>query len=339
MDINKLKDYNEWIGKTPEEIINDVKTAGGWASVFPNDLPLFAHQVRNFFNIEPTSLTLYARYDGNQYLKEGRKRFEDWGFVNKAKAVLALSGDVYRDQSNRTWFQMSAGGTIYHWGGEPTCDVVDAAVSSYVRKQDGVPVFKLISPDGTGGSVETIIRNRSRFTIGGINETVQVTHLVVRDDHHQGSYNFAETVEAGLPAHEKRDVEPHKRWPKEYLNPLDRFSSLMSRRFLARIEGRLVGYEKGMEPFEFDTTRPDPPRGKITTTDPFAELMARRYPPNHPGSSERVKLLEQVFRGTSHPKKLLARIDARNDKAAQDFHAILHPDTVRRLVKILRDRP
>ena len=119
MDINKLRDYNEWIGKTPEEIINDVKRAGGWASVFRNDLPLFAHQVRNFFNIEPTSLTLYGRHDGAQYLKEGRKRFEDWEFVNKAKGVLALSGDVYWDQSNRTWFQMSAGATIYHWGGEP----------------------------------------------------------------------------------------------------------------------------------------------------------------------------------------------------------------------------
>ena len=98
-----------------------------------------------------------------------------------------------------------------------------------------------------------------------------------------------------------------------------------------------------MEPFEFDTTRPDAfilrPPGKITTTDPLAELMAKRYPPNHPGSLERVKGLELLFHKTSKPKKLLARIEARRDKAAQDFHAILAPKTVLRLIQILRGRP
>lgn len=339
MHIDKLRDYNEWIGKTSEEIINAVKQVpGGWASVFPHSLPIFAHQVRNFFNVEPTSLALLPRDDSNKYVKEARKRFEDWGFVDTAKGILALSNDVYRDQSNRIWYQMSAGGTIYHWGGEPTWDVVDATFSNFVRKQDGVPVFKLISPDGTGGSVETIIKNPRRFTIGAPNELVPVRDRVVPDYHHQGSYNFSETVEAGLPAHEKHDVWPHKKWPQEYLNPADRFS-LASRRFLARIRGRLVGYEKGMEPFEFDTTRPDGPQGKITTTDPLAELMAKRYPPNHPGSLERVKGLELLFHKTFKPKKLLARIEARRDKAAQDFHAILDPKTVLRLIQILRGRP
>ena len=67
--------------------------------------------------------------------------------------------------------------------------------------------------------------------------------------------------------------------------------------------------------------------------------MAKRYPPNHPGSLERVKGLELLFHRTSKPKKLLARIEARRDKAAQDFHAILHPKTVLRLIQILRGRP
>lgn len=341
MDINKLQNYSEWIGKTPEDVIGAVKAVpGGWKTVFPKALPIFAHQVRNFFNVEPTHLTLLPRDDGNKYIKEVRKRFEDWGFVDTVKGILALSGDVYRDQSNRTWYQMSAGGTIYHWGGEPTWDIVDAAVSNYVRKQDGVPVFKLISPDGTGGSAETIIKNPMRFTIGAPNEEVYVRDRVVPNYHHQGSYNFAETVEAGLPAHEKHDVDPHKKWPQEYINPADRFSLLMSRRFQERIRGRPVGYEKGLEPFEFDSRREyDGPRGPMAVTDPFGDLMAPRYPPNHPGSLERVKGLEQLFHGTSKPKKLLARIEARRDKAAQDFHAILDPRTVQRLIQILRTRP
>jgi hypothetical protein len=342
--IEHLRDYNKWVGKSPTEILNEVKQVpGGWASVFPHNLPLFAHQVRNFFNVEPTSLTLLPRDDSNKYLREVRKRFEAWGFVDTAKGILALSNDVYRDQSNRIWYQMSAGATIYHWGGEPTWDVVDATFSNFVRKQDGVPVFKLISPDGTGGSAETIIKNRRRFTIGAPNELVPVRERVVTDYHHQGSYNFSETVEAGLPAHEKHDVWPHKKWPREYLNPADRFSPLASRRFPARIGDRVVGYERGLEPYEFDSTRPDAfilrPQGKITYTDPLAELMAKRYPPNHPGSLERVKLLELMFHKTSRPKKLLARIEARRDKAAQDFYAILDPKTVLRLIQILRGRP
>lgn len=342
MDIDKLRDYDEWIDKTPEQILTAVKQVNGWGVVFPGTLPLFAHQVRNFFNVEPTSLTLYARNDGNQYSKEVRKRFEDWGFVDKAKGILALSGDVYWDQSNRTWFQMSAGGTIYHWGGEPTWDIVDATFSNYVRKQDGVPVFKLISPDGTGGSAETIIRNRSRFTIGVPNELVQVTDRVVRDYHDQGSYNYSETVEVGLPTHEKHDVAPHRKYPKYYLNPPNRFLPLNARRFPPRKlrDGRQIGYEKGMEPFEFDTRRGyDGPQGPMTVTDPFAEEMAQSYPPNR--SSERVTKLENLFRLTGKPKRLLARIEARKDKAARDFHTptIIRPDTARRLLKILKDRP
>lgn len=339
MNIDKLRDYNEWIDKTPQEILIAVKKVGGWASVFPDALPLFAHQVRNFFNVEPVTLQRYPSDHGDEFVALVQAGFKNWGKRDKFKAVVALSGDVYKDQSNRTWFQMSPGGAIYHWGGDPTWDVADAYHSQYIRGQDGIPVFKLISPDGTGGSLETIIRNNGRSTIGAVNKPEPVAPLIVSVYRHQGSYNYSETIVAGLPAHERLDVAPHKKYPDYYLNPQDRFS-LSSRRFPARKhDGKMIGYEKGMEPFEFDTTRPDPPAGTLTITDPFADLMAKRYPSNHPGSLERVKGLELLFHKTGKPKKLLARIEARNDKAAQDFHAILHPDTVRRLVKILRDRP
>ena len=50
---------------------------------------------------------------------------------------------------------------------------------------------------------------------------------------HQGSYNYSETVIVGRAAHEKRDVQPHKKYPYRgiYVNPQDRFSSLALRRF------------------------------------------------------------------------------------------------------------
>jgi hypothetical protein len=339
MNIDKLRDYNEWIGKTPDEILIAVRAAGGWASVFSSALPVFAHQVRNFFNVEPFTLQRYPSDAADELVGHVQARFKNWGTVDKIKGVVALSGDVYKDESNKTWYQMSPGATIYHWGGEPTWAIVDAYSSNYVRKQDGIPIFKLVSPDGTGGSLETVIRNNGKFTIGAVNRPEPVAGLIVETYRHQGSYNYSETVEVGLSAHEIHDVEPHKKYPTYYLNPLNRFSALRSRQFPARnAEGKQIGYEKGMEPFEFDTTRPDSPTGNLTLTDPLADLMAKRYPPNHPGSLERVKGLETLFHKTGKPKRLLARIEARNDKAVQDFHAILHPDTVRRLVKILRDR-
>lgn len=341
MDLDKLRNYNEWIGKTPEEIINAVKRIGGWATVFPGALPLFAHQVRNFFNVEPLSLTRYPQDHADEFVALIQTRFKNWGTAEKFLAVVGLSGDVYKDQANRIWYQMSPGGAIYHWGDEPGKSApVDSYRSQYWRGQDGIPVFKLISPDGTGGSLETIIKNEPRrSTIGTVNKSEPVGTKIVEVYRHQGSYNFSETVIVGNDAHERHDVTPHKMWPDYYLNYQNRFS-WAGRRFQAhRLDGKLIGYERGMEPFEFDSTRPDPPRGQLTFTDPFADLMAPRYQPNHPDSNERVKKLEQLFRLNSKPKTLLARIEARSDKAAKDFYAVLHPSTVSRLIKILKDRP
>lgn len=360
MDINQLREYKEWIGKTPEEVLTAVRAIpGGWAAVFPGDLPLFAHQVRNVFNVEPLSLIRYPQDHADEFIALIQTRFKDWGFVEKFKAVVGLSGDVYKDQDNRTWYQMSPGGAIYHWGGDPTLAPVDAYRSQYWRGQDGIPIFKLISPDDTGGSLETIIKNEPRrTTIGAVGKSVPVGDQVVEVYRHQGSYNFSETVIAGNNAHERHDVTTHKKWPDYYLNYQNRFSRA-GRRFRAhRPDGKLIGYEKGMEPYEFDTRRgyDEPPArpgtkttnrvppGGMTATDSFSVQMSPpHFSRNDARSIDLVKNLEYLFRSHTEPKKLLARIEARkaNDKAVIDFHnpAILDPHTVRKLLKILRDRP
>ena len=343
MDIDKLRVYNEWIGKTPEEIIQAVKGVHGWTKVFPGALPLFAHQVRNLFNVEPLSLTRYPQDHADEMVAQIQEGFKNWGIVDTFKGVVGLSGDVYKDQMNRTWFQMSPGGAIYHWGGDPTWDVADSYRSQYWRGQDGIPIFKLVSPDGTGGSLETIIKNEPRrTTIGPANKLVPVGDKIVEVYRHQGSYNFSETVIAGNPAHERHDVSPHKKWPDYYLNYENRFS-FAGRRFKAhRPDGKLIGYEKGWEPYEgIDTTRPDPPMptGTGTITDAFGEAMAHPYSPGQKGYLERIERLKELFQRTGKPKRMLARIVAKSDKAAQDFYKILKKDTEHYLLQILRNRP
>ena len=57
MDVITLRDYGYWRSKSAEEILAAVKNVpGGWAGVFPDGVPLWAHRVRNFFNHEPISL-------------------------------------------------------------------------------------------------------------------------------------------------------------------------------------------------------------------------------------------------------------------------------------------
>ena len=70
----------------------------------------------------------------------------------------ALSGDVYLDDHGWTWFQMSPGATIYHWGSEVKGPAREA-IFTQMSGQENVPVFKLVSMDGSGGSREVIISN------------------------------------------------------------------------------------------------------------------------------------------------------------------------------------
>ncbi len=290
MDLDKLRNYDEWIGKTPQQIIDAVKLVGGWAVVFsatafPAGLPLWAHRVRNYFNVEPRSLTRYdadfrneflARIDRGLDALEHAKKIK-WlkkhplfgslaevkkmpepppgtpdtpGGWDRVAEIKALSGDVYKDEStNMIWYQMDAGGAIYHFGSDPGITApLEAFYHSKIVGQALVPIFKLVSPDGTGGSCETIINNKfdqqltvpgfgsiktGRFKIGMVSKSEPVD--VNKDYHHQGSYNYAETIEMGLATHEKYDVHPHKK-DKTYWNPLDRFLPLASRRFTLSLD-------------------------------------------------------------------------------------------------------
>ena len=135
----------------------------------------------------------------------------------------ALTGDVYEDDLGRSiWFQMSPGGAIYHFGEKirsPNLRAVEATLAG----QEAAPVFKLVSPDGTGGSREVCIVNPfdvphkittrvgvvttmvGHATIGAVNEVVKVEKRIVKDTVSQGSYNYAETIVKGLPAHQRLD--------------------------------------------------------------------------------------------------------------------------------------
>ena len=152
----------------------------------------------------------------------------------------ALSGDVYLDNLNRPWFQMAAGSTIYHWGDHPDQPTSEAAYQDIIKGQDDTPVFKLISPDDTGGSNEVIIFNAEikdtpydnrSSVIGNVNIAIIVRAAIEQDPLLQGSYNYAETTTMGLAEHEKRDVRPHVHNSFFYVNPTDPFSALAARAF------------------------------------------------------------------------------------------------------------
>jgi len=254
MDVSKLREYGYWLDKSAQQILDEVKSVHGWARVFPDGVPLWAHRVRNFFNHEPISLMRYDADFGRGFL--GNVQVGLKGIAEK----LALSDYVYRDNFGHIWFQMSPGATIYHWGRDPShflpVKIVEAGLANM---QAFIPVFKLIYLDGTGGSGETIVENtHDRIvlyqgypvaagweSIGEVNKFEPVAELIlrIRDPIHQGSYNYAETVHAGYDAHERFDVKPHGRYlatpfnplvfsrQKMYVNPPNRFMPLALRRF------------------------------------------------------------------------------------------------------------
>jgi hypothetical protein len=292
MDLTK---YGNWIGLSADALLRSVKDAGGWGNVFPKGVPRWANRLRNYFNVTPeklrrldsgataahmkrvdkvvASMHLTRVASAFPVLKEGvRKAYEekfksklikihpntpDAGSFDDLGESFALSGHVYEDNFGYIWYQMSPGGTIYHWGKDPGkwTATAEAVLQSPTRGQRFIPVFKLVSPDGTGGSRECCIKNDLKSEtlklpglpevrsgaphIGrAVGEWVNVRQLdrVVSDPHYQGSYNYSETVETGLAAHEMRDVEPHKRMGGNYslyMDPVDRYSMLTSRSFPA----------------------------------------------------------------------------------------------------------
>ena len=252
-----LRKYDEWLKYSPGQILNAVIKVGGWTSVFPGELPRWAHRVRNYFNQEPRQL----RYDQfsvtTGYVYHLLKMSRNLRFSRGFKEDMALSGHAYLDELKNLWFQMSAGATVYHFEHSYSKPTMAAAVS--LRGQAGTPVFKLFSPDGSNGSRETIIKNpfkkpdeilqyMTNISIPAKGESLvkkgDLTDCIVKDPLYQGSYNYGETALVGDAAHTKFDVIPHEKDKKGYVNPPNRFSSIFDRNFPERANGEQIPLAK-----------------------------------------------------------------------------------------------
>ncbi len=287
MNLNELKDYHNWIGVSPAEVLRSVKKFGGWDNVFPasilRTMPRWASRVRNYFNVAPqklkrldeeTSERMLNRFSALARVKKhitiatvanrppSSNPLDPTGLSDIAAEAFALSGDVYEDDFGRIWYQMSAGATIYHFGAAPKYPAAEAISQTVKGGQKAVPIFKLISPDGTGGSCECIIKSLEvapspspiqvavgvgvwpglgtklpskkeyQSTIGKVNESITVSGRIEENPKYQGSYNYSETAIKGLAAHNWRDVDPHPHTgEKEYYEDPPRTSSLAVRRF------------------------------------------------------------------------------------------------------------
>ena len=243
MNLEELKDYSNWVGKSPKVILDAVRRIeGGWAKVFPDKLPVWAHRIRNYFNREPKSLLRLNEQLTENYIKRINEGLPSSSPTAWIAEKFALTGDVYKDAQSWLWYQMNEGGTIYHWGSEPTFPKIEGPFQE-IKEKLGIPmpVFKLVAPDGTGGSRETILRNMHKIFVAvkKVDFLAYIGHMAVTDYWTQGSYNYSETVKAGYPAHVMRDVEPHTKYeyPNVYINPPDRFSPLSERIFPESVNG------------------------------------------------------------------------------------------------------
>ncbi len=234
---------------------------GGWSSIFPMEIsvdfkfpedgvpkpkldasvskfPAEQSRVRNFFNVTPKYLTLLSSPAAKlrmQSIKGLRTAAID-------AITFPFSGQVYVDEMrSRYWFQMTAAGGVYHYVGEVNAMKVAEALR---LGQTASPIFKLVSPDNLGGSLEVIVKNNfwtrklpnrmtvmtRRETIGSLGVATSVITDMVTDEVFQGSYNYAETATKGILLHEYCDVFPHSEVPGFYVNP-PKHSTLETRRF------------------------------------------------------------------------------------------------------------
>ena len=232
MSPDKLRDYRNWYDLNAEQVLVAVqKIKGGWKTIFPKGIPCWLSRLRNYFNVTPHFL---IRYD------EKRADFiYDWKVVKGGiMESHALSGDAYRDGERRIWLQMATAAGVYHYKGE--VNLRKKAVA-FIKPQVLMPIFKLISPDGTGGSRELVLTNpKGRIlrdgAVGNVAKWEYVRNRVVLQEPYEGSYNFAETITSGYSEHVKADVDTHREWPGFYINP-DPDSALKDREFPER-DGR-----------------------------------------------------------------------------------------------------
>lgn len=269
MDLQSLQDYRNWVGKSAGQVFHDVLHAGGWEYVFPTSVPRWASRVRNYFNENPRRLTLLSDERSAGLLKSaqtalsgdarakpappadapGKSLFDSItdklsgaikdtfaGAKNSIAVKGALSGEVYEDEGGRVWFQMAPGGTIYHFGQAPGVAPLESAWFT-VLGQRAVPIFKLVSPDGSGGSRECCLTNPrvvphyvptragavktmvGQAAVGDQGVAVDLNGRHITDPIYQATYNYSETVVKGFRAHELRDVIPHSPAVDFYVNP------------------------------------------------------------------------------------------------------------------------
>lgn len=241
----RIHKFETWVGRSADDVKREATQFGGWSRIFPrtpSGFPNWASRIRNYFNAHPNKLRLLTDTEGDELIRQFEFRRRDMAkkFGAEIPAVLALSQDVYEDDTGRYWFEMSTGGTGYHYPeyGEPG---KLKAVKTAMRSQRIIPVFKLISPDGTGGSMEICIHNwqlpKNVFgdtygerKIGPKSEWVDVRTKIVINEKYRGSYNYSDTIITGFPDHEYRDVLPHRRQVGHYINP-DQWGPLSNRIF------------------------------------------------------------------------------------------------------------
>lgn len=245
---SELRDPSEWVDQNAQFILDSVKQAGGWKQVIQGPFPMWLHKLRNYFNVEPATLMLLDKGNTSHWMSVIKKYGQLGGHTSGPRT---LSGHVYMDENYNIWYQMGPGASIFHWGDEPEIMEIEAMNTHFFRGQTGIPVFKLISPDGTTGSRETIVANpmvnikeevdamgnvrevaKGESKLGEVGQTVQVRRmeLHVTDMDHQGSYNFAETSVIGIDSHTAFDVHTHQK-DGIYIDPRDRFSPLKDRIF------------------------------------------------------------------------------------------------------------
>lgn len=224
LSIDELNSYQNWIGKSPQEIRRAVVDHGGWAKVFPRGdaFPLWASRVRNYFNERPMQLMLLGVLERGR--AESRTGLTPSSLYHRgAYALLGFSGDVYRDEASRHWFEMSTASTVYHYEGQVSNAMWYKKWEAFVSRQKSTPVFKLISSDGTGGSLEVILHNwqsvGGKSQIGPEGKWVTIRTKVVINEIYRGSYNYSDTGIMGFKDHEFRDVKPHRQEFGFYVNP------------------------------------------------------------------------------------------------------------------------
>ena len=263
-----LRNYRNWYKLSAAQVLKAVQDIpGGWATVFNKGIPCWASRVRNYFNVTPHWL---MRFDWQRERAIYDKRLINRGF----KAWHALHGAVYKDKQNNEWLQMSTVASVYHYQGEVN---KPKEAWAYVRPQAMMPIFKLVSPDDTGGSRDLILSNPKGLLLGD-GTVVDVLHWknirnrVVLHETYAGSYNYAETITRGFPAHEKADVDTHKTWPGFYINP-DPDSALKDRGFPERdARGALLAEQ---EDYKNQAERSSPKRTNIIPRS----LAASHLPP------------------------------------------------------------